>query len=66
MTAALQMVNGQHGIVPHYLNCLILSTGGVGDGDIVAQNGYPIQSEGRTFQEMRTVGVDRGHSEVTD
>ena len=41
---ALEMVNGvvQHGSVPHYLNCLILSTDGAGDGDIVAQNGYPL------------------------
>ena len=28
-------------------HCLILSTGGVGDGDIVAQDGYTFQSEGR-------------------
>ena len=44
-------VNGvvQHGSVCCYWNFLILgSTGGVGDGNIVAQDGYPLQSEGRT------------------
>ena len=65
---ALEMVNGvvQHGSVPHYLNCLILSTDGAGDGDIVAQNGYPLQSEGRTPGDEDSGGSDRGHSEVTD
>ena len=41
--------------------------GGVGDGDIVAQDGYPSRVKGG-LQEMRTVysGVDGDHSEVTD
>ena len=62
------MINGvvQHVSVPLYWYCLILSTGGVGDGDIVAQDGHPIQSEGRTPGDEDSGGVDCGHSEVTD
>ena len=65
------MVNGvvQHGSVPHYLNCLTLSTGGgggVGDGDMVAQDGYPLQSEGRTPGDEDSSGVVGVHSDVTD
>ena len=56
----------QHGSVPLYWHCLILSTGGVGDGDIVAQDGYPLQSEGRTPGDEDSDGVDGHHSEVTD
>ena len=62
------MVNGvvQHGSVPLYWHCLILSTGGVGDGDIVAQDGYPLQSEGRTPGDEDSSGVDERHIKVTD
>ena len=42
------------------------STGGVGDGDIVAQDGYPLQSEGRTPGDEDSSGVDESHIEVTD
>ena len=38
----------------------------VGDGDIVSQDGYPFQSEGRTPGDEDSGGVDEGHSEVTD
>ena len=52
------MVNGvvKLGSVPHYLNCLTLSTGGVGDhGDIVAHVlGTPCRVKGG-LQELRTV-----------
>ena len=56
----------QHGSVPLYCHCLILSTGGVGDGDIVAQDGYPLQSEGRTPGDENNSGVDGDHSENTN
>ena len=60
------MVNGvQQGSVL-YQYCHILSTGGVGDGDIVAQDGYSLQSEGRTPGDEDSGGVEGGHSEVTD
>ena len=39
---------------------------GVGDGDIVAQDGYPLQSEGRTPGDEDSSGVDGDHSEVSD
>ena len=63
----IRMVNGvvQHG-VPLYWHCIILSTGGVGDGDIVAQDGYPLQSEGRTPGDEDSSGVDGDFSEVTN
>ena len=60
------MVNGvQQGSVL-YWHCLILPTGGSGDGDIVSQDGYPLQSEGRTPGDEDSGGVDGGHSEVMD
>ena len=49
-----------------YSHCLFLSTGIVGDGDIVAQDGYPLQSEGRTPGDKDQDRVDGGHSEVSD
>ena len=65
------MVNGikQGGVCALFKNiCPELSTGGtsVGDGDVVAQDGYPLQSEGRTPGDEDSGGVDEGHSEVTD
>ena len=55
------MVNGvKQGSVLYELR-LILSTGCVGDGDIVAQNGYPLQSEGRTPGDEGSGGVDKDH-----
>ena len=47
-------------------HCLILSTGGVGDGDIVAQDGYSLQSERRTPGDEDSSCVDGDHSEITD
>ena len=38
----------------------------VGHDNIVAQDGYPLQSEGRTPGDEDSGGVDEGHSEVTD
>ena len=62
----IRMVNGvKQGSVLCELR-LILSTGCVGDGDIVAQNGYPLQSEGRTPGDEDSGGIEGGHSEVTD
>ena len=40
--------------------------GGVGDGDMVAQDGYPLQSEGRTPGDEDSSGVVGVHSDVTD
>ena len=60
------MVNGVQQCSVLYWHCLILSTGGVGDGDIVSQDGYPLQSEGRTPGDEDSGGVDGGHSEVMD
>ena len=62
------MVNGAAWYCPPLLELTLtfFHTGGVGDGDIVAQNGYPLQSEGRTPGDEDSGGVDRGHSEVTD
>ena len=45
---------------------LIFSTGGVGDGDIVAQDGYPLQSEGRTPGDEDSGGVDVCYVEVNN
>ena len=60
----------------HSWNCLTLSISNIGivssvgtgdsDGDIVAQDGYPLQSEGRTPGDEDSGGVDEDHSEVTD
>ena len=47
-------------------HCLILSTDGVGDGEIVAQDGYPLQSQGRSSGDEDSSGVDGDHSEVID
>ena len=63
------MFNGvvQHEILYEY--CLIansFTTVRSGDGDIVAQDGYPLQSKGRTPGDEDSSGVDRGHSEVTN
>ena len=55
----------QHVSVPLYWHCLILSTGG-GDGDIVAQDGYTLQSEGRTPGDEDSSEVDDSCIEVTD
>ena len=69
VVVSIRMVNGvvQHGSVPLYWHCLTLSTGGgAGDGDCVAQDGYPLQSEGRTPGDEDSSGVDGDHSEVTD
>ena len=55
-----------HVVEQGVVDCHILSTGGVGDGGIVAQDGYPFQSEGRTPGDEDSGGVDEGHSEVTD
>ena len=49
-----------------YEHGFIFFTGTVGDGDTVAQDGYPLQSEGRTPGDKDSGGVDEGHSEVTD
>ena len=49
-----------------YWHCLILPTGGVGDGDIVSQDGYPLQSERRSPRDEDSGGVNGGHSEVMD
>ena len=60
------MVNGvKQGSVLYELR-LILSTGCVGDGDIVAQDGHPLQSEGRTPGDENSGGIEGGHCEVTD
>ena len=37
-----------------------------GDGDIVAQDGHPLQGEGRTPGDEDSGGVEGGHIEVTD
>ena len=60
------MVNGVKQSSVLYELCLILSTGCVGDGDIVAQDGYPLQSEGRTPGDENSGGIEGGHCEVTD
>ena len=49
-----------------YEHGFVFCTGVVGDGDIVAQDGYPLQSEGRSPGDEDSGGVDEGHSEVTD
>ena len=49
-----------------YEHGFISFTDGVGDSDIVAQDGYPLQSEGRTPGDEDSGGVDGGHSEVKD
>ena len=49
-----------------YKHDFVFFTGIVGYGDIVAQDGYPLQSEGRTPGDEDSGGVDGGHSEVTD
>ena len=54
----------QHGSVACYQHCVILSTGG--NGDIVTQDGYPLQSEGRTPGDEDSCGVEMTHSKVTD
>ena len=54
----------QHGSVPCYQHCVIPFTGG--NGDIVAQDGYPRQSEGSTPGDEDNSGVDTTHSKVTD
>ena len=62
----IRMVNGvQQGSVLYKL-CLIISTGGVGDDDVVAENRYPIQSEGRIPGNEDSGGVNEGHSEISD
>ena len=62
----IRMVNGvKQGSVLYELR-LILSTGCVSDGDIVAQDGYPLQSERRTPRDENRNGVEGGHSDVTD
>ena len=45
---------------------VVYSHSGVGDGDLVAQDGYPLQSEGRTPGDKDSGGVDDSHIEVTD
>ena len=56
----IRLIDGvaQHGSVPIYRNCFALSTDYVCDGDIVAQDGYPLQSEGRTPGDADSSGVD--------
>ena len=54
----------QHGSVSCYQHCVIFSTGGY--GDIVAQDRYPLQSEGRTPGDEDSTGVERSHGKVTD
>ena len=62
----IKMVNGvQQGSVLYKLG-LIISTGGVCDNDVVAEDRYSIQSEGRTPGNEDSGGVDEDHSEVTD
>ena len=57
----------KHVSVSLYYYCLILSTCAMAtDDDIIAQDGYPLQSEGRTPGDEDSSGVDRGHSEVND
>ena len=64
------MFNGvvQHAILYEY--CLIanffttIRSGG--DGDIVAQDGYPIQSEWRTPGDEDSSEIDTDHSEITN
>ena len=57
----------QHGCVPLYCRLSdVYSTSQVGHGDIVAQDGYPHHSEGRTPGHEDTDGVHGHHSEVTD
>ena len=58
----VKMFNGviQHDILYKY--CCIASS----NGDIVAQDGYPLQSEGRTPGDEDSSGIDENHSEVTD
>ena len=64
------MFNGvvQHEILYEY--CLITkfftTVRSGGDGDVVAQDGYSFQSEGRTPGDEKSSEVDRGHSEVTN
>ena len=61
------MVNGvQQGSVWSMGKKQPLFTGGVGDGDIVAQDGYSLQSEGRTPGDEDSGRVDEGNSEVID
>ena len=55
----------QQGSFP-YKQCLILFTHGVGNSDIVAQDGYPLQSEGRTPGDEGSGGVDKKHTNITN
>ena len=60
------VVNGVIQGIVFYEHGFIFCTGIVGDGDIVAQDGYPLQSEGRAPGDEDSGGVNEGHSEVTD
>ena len=63
----IRMVNGvvQHGSVPFTDIVSFSPLVVLRDGDIVAQDGYPLQSEGRTPGDEDSSGVDGDHGEVT-
>ena len=54
----------QHGIAACYQHCVIPFTSG--NGNIVAQDRYPLQSEGRTPGDEDSSRVNTTHSKVTD
>ena len=61
----IKVVNGiqQDGFCYKCGHGIVFSTG---DVDIVAQDGYPLQSEGRNPGDEDSGGVEGGHSEITD
>ena len=48
------------------VDCHIHNTCGAGNGDNVPQDGYPLQSEGRTPGDEDSGGVDDSYIEVTN